>query len=543
MEPIYKWTRDYFIKNEEECIKKLKQENLSLEEKIELRSNLNFKENGSLILLNHFMISDIHEPEFYCDKYEVKQRDGIIRHETAKYSDKLNVLDGETCENPAEVLSERQVCIITESNTNNSWIKDYNSISMNTNKRKIENVQEEKSFLLKTYDGVEMKLNEYVEVIGFLYPSHNIKSDAMDEDEDDTPQAKLPPYTIHAICCKEVNHNNPILIHEVDDIQQDQSMHEIHQDLLKLFTQFLFGDELCANYMICHLISCVYSRVNDEALGKFSLNLITHSIPTEVISDYIKKLYNLMEILMPNSMYFPLTIENLNTESFVPKKDYTANCLSSGVLQIPKNTHLVLDETKLENGKLDNAGCLAVQDLSELIRSQQLSYDFQFYKIPFKTDIPVLIISEGKSFLPVSLLVVKIIFNFLTCLIHLQSDFAIPIKPQDADSVRLINENFAAGLHYMRPKLNAYRRYLTKCRMQQFDINEDEIKMIETDFVKIRESLKNFQVENLHSLLVLSRLLGISKGLTRLDMESWESAKKFEIERSARMEKRNVNEP
>lgn len=95
----------------------------------------------------------------------------------------------------------------------------------------------------------------------------------------------------------------------------------------------------------------------------------------------------------------------------------------------------------------------------------------------------------------------------------------------------------------MRPKLTAYRCYLTKCRMQSFDINDEEIKMIESDFVKMRESSNSFQVENLHSLLVLSRLLGISKGLTRLDADSWETAKKLELERINRMEKRTSNEP
>jgi len=116
------------------------------------------------------------------------------------------------------------------------------------------------------------------------------------------------------------------------------------------------------------------------------------------------------------------------------------------------------------------------------------------------------------------------------------------VKPVDADSVRLINEHFTAGIHYMRPKLNAYRRYLTKCRLQSFDINDEEIRMIESDFVKMRESSNKFQVEHLHLLLVLSRLLGISKGLTRLDAHSWETAKRLELERMNRMEKRTANE-
>lgn len=65
--------------------------------------------------------------------------------------------------------------------------------------------------------------------------------------------------------------------------------------------------------------------------------------------------------------------------------------------------------------------------------------------------------------------------------------------------------------------------------------------MIEADFVKMREET-NLQVEHLHSLLVVSRLIGISKGKKTLDIESWEAAKKLELERISRLDKRTKNE-
>jgi 6-phosphogluconate dehydrogenase len=80
--------------------------------------------------------------------------------------------------------------------------------------------------------------------------------------------------------------------------------------------------------------------------------------------------------------------------------------------------------------------------------------------------------------------------------------------------------------------------------LESFDIGDEETKMIESDFAKIRESNANFQVEDLHSLLVLSRLIGIARGLKKLDENSWEMAKQMEFERNARLERRNVkNEP
>lgn len=220
------------------------------------------------------------------------------------------------------------------------------------------------------------------------------------DDFNEESQANLPPMTIHSIYIKELFHTNPLL-DDVNKVEQF-SDEELRKDLLKVLTQFMFGDETAANYVLCHLISRVYARVSSEVLGKFSLNLTCSTVPTELLSDIVKKFYNLIELLLPNSCYLPLTVENLNTKSFVPKKDYKTNRLQTGFLQLPKHTHIVLDETKLQTGKLEEAGCIAVADLTELIQTQQLNYDFRFYKIPFLTNFPVLIFGEGKSLLPVS---------------------------------------------------------------------------------------------------------------------------------------------
>jgi hypothetical protein len=401
MEAVQNWTREYFINNHDECIKKLNE--LTDAEKDELRNNLHFNEQG-LVLLNHFMVSDVKEPEYYCEKYEVKKSDGSTRMENAKYSDqlKLNIQEDESCENPAQFLSERQTCIVKRSESNNVWIKEHECITLNANKRKIESVQDQSSYLVKVYDSTEILLNQLVEIVGFLSTTPVISADAMDEDGGlNEQQATLPKFVIHAISFKEQTHNNPLLYQQ--QIENDEQQFDVVQkDLLNVLTQLLFGDTLSAHYLLCHLISTVYSRVNEEALGKFALNLICHSIPSNIMTEYVKRLYNFIEVLIPNSLYIPLSIENLNNTDFVPKKDYTTNNLSTATLQLPKSTHLLLDETKLENGKLEQNGCLAIGHFAELIKNQKLSYDFMYYKIPFNTDYPVLIVSEGKSLLPVS---------------------------------------------------------------------------------------------------------------------------------------------
>lgn len=88
---------------------------------------------------------------------------------------------------------------------------------------------------------------------------------------------------------------------------------------------------------------------------------------------------------------------------FIFRKDYECNRLTSGILQLSNNTHLVLDETSLTPGTLTATGRENYKALSDLLMFQKLKYDFQFYTIEYETDIPILIFSDVKSFIPVSI--------------------------------------------------------------------------------------------------------------------------------------------
>ena len=85
------------------------------------------------------------------------------------------------------------------------------------------------------------------------------------------------------------------------------------------------------------------------------------------------------------------------------RKDYETNKLVSGMLQLAPHTHLVLDETHMQPGKLEASGVMAIQNLAYLINQQQIKCNFQYYDIDYNVDIPVLVLSEGRSMLPVSL--------------------------------------------------------------------------------------------------------------------------------------------
>lgn len=60
--------------------------------------------------------------------------------------------------------------------------------------------------------------------------------------------------------------------------------------------------------------------------------------------------------------------------------------------------------------------------------------------------------------------------------------------------------------------------------------------MIQTDFVQMRSINKEMGAQDLHSLLVLSRLLGLWNGRSALDADMWQHAKALEQQRKERID-------
>lgn len=78
-------------------------------------------------------------------------------------------------------------------------------------------------------------------------------------------------------------------------------------------------------------------------------------------------------------------------------QDYKTNRLVSGLLQLSQHVHLIVDETALTAGQLDTKGVQNLTALGNVINWQKTDYDFQYHQIEQHTNIPVLILSEGRS--------------------------------------------------------------------------------------------------------------------------------------------------
>uniref|UniRef100_A0A673Z2D9 Mini-chromosome maintenance complex-binding protein n=1 Tax=Salmo trutta TaxID=8032 RepID=A0A673Z2D9_SALTR len=337
--------------------------------------------------------------------------------------------------------------------------------------------------LVKVYEGLDsFKLNDTLEIYGILSvnpvltvlgeekdPSSLLlnPSESMESPEEQRahdPPASLVP-RLHMLYARPLQHNNPLL---PSAPTEDQSafvssflveMASVRAELLAYLTHVLLGDGLAAEYLLLHLISNVYTRRDVLPLGKFTLNL--SGCP---LNSYTERLYQIIQQLVPCSYRLSMSLHTMNSMRLVPKKDYVANRLVSGALQLARNTSLFLDETQLEQGQLDSSGVRNITALGNLISWQKVDYDFSYHQMEFPCNINVLVTSEGRSLLP--------------------SDCQVPLQPHVTPPNM---EEYLTTIHMAQftSQMNKFRVYLSLARTLDYSISDEVTKVNATlDFFR-----------------------------------------------------------
>ena len=572
---IKDWTPEHFIANLSNSTMILEDSD-SLKE-IPLLNNAplyNFRDRQ--LVRFRGMVQDMHDPEYYFQQYEVKN----IQTETSEvrcgmYIDAARCSPHEeiALDSEKNQSSERQTCVVISIPGLNNWAKEKYEQSLCTGatstsnckrnldecgievmdcsepiqkKEKISSrggcqqmdttessmerpnvfskehilnfpfpMDDGKTCIVKIYEDTALKLNEIIEIIGFI-SLDPLLSAIHDTDETMTeaemnvhhPPASLVP-RIHAV---KIIHLSKQKIPNAPEIMSKAQL--IRSDLRLVLSQLLFGDCLAADYLICHLLSSIYARKDFLCLGTFPLN-ITH-FPVAKYKAFPKDLYKFLTLFVEKSHLLEVTCENLNDFMLSPKKDYDCNRLTSGILQLGDNTHLVIDETGLTTGQLTPAGRENYSTICDLINFQKVTYDFKYYKMEYDTDIPVLILSETKSFIP--------------CQIHV----ALKIDPESENHYPQVIE---ITEQYLKDeiRLTNIRQYIEVMRKIKFEFNDDIVQEIQDDFVKMRQTNRNINADHLHSLMIFARLLSLSHGSNTLTTEYWKRAVQMEMERLGRL--------
>lgn len=354
-----------------------------------------------------------------------------------------------------------------------------------------------------------IKLNSTVEIIGVLsappeLAAPHLEQRAGQEDMDDEMLVIFPPASkiprLHAVSIRNSGEefgfsNEP----NIDREPLDSSCCRRH--LLEMIAHCVAGDELAAEYILLQLIGRVHTRVDGVgAMGAPSLNLTNSS--TEMVS----ALTSLMNTVVPRSLTVPLTVDALNAKPWWPRRQQSTQRLIPGQLQLAAGTQLLIDETGLVSGQLNQVGMKNLNTLQVLMRTQTVHYDFEFFSLPQHTDCPVTILSKSNSLL-------KDAVNFVVPVHFLaQKDVAL----QSVD-------------------VNAVRRYLQGARCLDFGIPESLGEEIEKELVNARKKNSEINEVTFHRWLTVARLLSLSYGERALTKERWHAALMLERKRLERL--------
>lgn len=117
-------------------------------------------------------------------------------------------------------------------------------------------------------------------------------------------------------------------------------------------------------------------------------------------------------------------------------------------------------------------------------------------------------------------------------------DAQVMIRPTEVVGPNLVNSRFAtigAGLSVQL--LDKLRKYLTFVRFMPFEVSEETQHAVENDFVEERRAHGHaaMTANDLHSMLVLGRLMSLSLGHKTLTANTWQRVKQMEKERKERV--------
>jgi len=147
--------------------------------------------------------------------------------------------------------------------------------------------------------------------------------------------------------------------------------------------------------------------------------------------------------------------------------------------------YLILDETALAPGQLSETGIHNLNALHSLLQWQRVEYDFSYHKTEFLSDIPVLVLSQGKSFLPCD------------CQVLLSTSSHVPQSPKDSCKTGRGDK-----------LLEKWRIYLAFLRYFDLGPTDPGIKKhLEDDFVESRQKDPSITPESFHLWLTISRYL------------------------------------
>ncbi|ORY86256.1 putative alanine racemase-domain-containing protein [Protomyces lactucae-debilis] len=230
---------------------------------------------------------------------------------------------------------------------------------------------------------------------------------------------------------------------------EQASAPETRDAVMQELAAHLSGDALAAECLLLALCASVTVR-SPVLIGPIALNL------RNIEGDQASALKLLIQELAAYTEVIDLSIAGLNKHQLFPTHD--GEQFKPGQIQLPKDTVVLLDESALSEGKLEERGVKNLQCLANSITSQELVFAFPFNEFKIAMDLCFIDLSKGKSLLP--------------------STLSIPVK----------SGSTAAARQPASMTLKDMAIYIARCRLQEVEISDEVSQAIQNDFVRARKA-------------------------------------------------------
>ncbi|KAH0786395.1 Mini-chromosome maintenance complex-binding protein [Histomonas meleagridis] len=250
--------------------------------------------------------------------------------------------------------------------------------------------------------------------------------------------------------------------------------------------QFLsiFFQPITAELILLWLIGRVRSRVGTLPIGIFSLNLFgaNESIASCVVQILI--------YLCTSLNFIDIHCNAMNERTLQPAMkdgEFKPTSLSS-----INNTRIIIDETRLSEGTLQQTGVQNYVLLRHAVESQVVPFLYELYEKDVETSFPFLILSQARSFI--------------------KANVSVPIG-----EVRFTEFNADPNV------IALMRTYVEQMRGGDFIVgdNEEAQQLMQQHLVELMRADSRVDQFDLHLLMTLNQLNSISFGQNQFSQQIW----------------------
>eukprot|EP00762_Andalucia_godoyi_P005873 ANDGO_06941.mRNA.1 hypothetical protein len=323
------------------------------------------------------------------------------------------------------------------------------------------------------------KLGDYVSVVGILSV--------------DVDSPSLQSFVLHAVHMSTVTPTLHLPSPAEMGLSHDAPV--IRKMLLDKLVRIFEGDDLAAEVYLLYLFTRVRARSGEAPVGKMTLHL------SRVSLEIAHALKVFTEQVCPFVLNVSCDVDSLNRSSLVPLKDHDRNILLDSALMVPSSTRVLIDETRLEPGRLDEKGLRNLKGLRHVAQWQKVILDFSMFELENPVDAPVCILTKEPS----------------TLLQREAVDVSLPLQTMAASP--------GFGQEWPIDQALACASWISQQRAQETSIDDAVPKEVEAWFLRHRtqkmdaNGRSKVTEDDLHRVLVLSHLAALSFGNSVVSVE------------------------